>query len=75
MNFSRQLSRRRGDKTTALDAANERFAERDVYLHPTKGWRKLNPKRTAAAMHVVAVKAGRARHEVQECGKMLRSIK
>lgn len=57
-----------------LDRANERFALEGRHLHPTRGWRKLNPKRTAAAMHVVLVLNGAARHEVQECRRMLSAI-
>lgn len=33
---------------TTLDALNERLAERDLHLHPTRGYRKINPKRTVA---------------------------
>lgn len=37
-------------KGNALDAINERLAERDLRLHPTKGYRPLTPRLTTLEM-------------------------
>ena len=42
---------------TVLDAFNERQETR--WLHPTKGWRKINEKRSTASLIVAQILAGR----------------
>jgi len=42
---------------TALDALNDK--QEDRWLHPTKGWREINPKRTRAQMVLANLHAGR----------------
>lgn len=43
-------------KRTVLDTQNERHGV--FFLHPTKGWRMITPKRSAAAIITAEVKAG-----------------
>jgi len=66
-----RLSRRpwpAGERTT-LDANNARWsidAKNPRTLHPTKGWRRVNPKVTLASTIVGMVKSGRMRYELLE---------
>jgi hypothetical protein len=41
-----------------LDLLNDRLALEDRQLHPTKGFRKINPKRTRAALITDNIKSG-----------------
>lgn len=50
-------------KRTALEAFNE--AQDTRQLHPTKGWRKLNPKRARAQMIMGELRMGRRLNNAQ----------
>lgn len=60
-------------KRTVLDAFNDRAEER--YLHPTKGWRSLNAKRSVAAMITAEMRHGRRGFDTLTIGKMLRGVR
>jgi hypothetical protein len=47
-------------KRSALDAINERLAERDLRLHPTKGHRRFTPRQTMLAMLTAQLQHGRS---------------
>lgn len=56
-----QNPKQRGAAKTAgktLDEINERMAGDGKYLHPTKGVRKISPKRVRAAIMTADVRAG-----------------
>lgn len=42
----------------AIDRINERLAKENRTLHPTKGFRKISAKKTAAAVLAAEIKAG-----------------
>lgn len=45
-------------KQSVLDKRNESLANRDLYLHPTRGLRKLNVKQSRAQQIVAEIKKG-----------------
>lgn len=66
-----RLSRRPwySGKRTTLDANNARWSvdkDEPRTLHPTKGWRRVNPRLTLASTIVGMVKAGQMRYELSE---------
>lgn len=70
-----RLSRRpwpTGERTT-LDANNARWSvsKEPRTLHPTKGWRKVNPKLTLASTIVGMVKQGKMRFATSEIKRAL----
>lgn len=71
-----RLSRRprpTGERTT-LDENNARWSvsKNPRTLHPTKGWRRVNPKLTLASTIVGMVKTGRMRFDTTEIKKALK---
>ena len=50
--------RGRGKVRTELDAANDALADKDLYLHPTKGFRKIKGKRSRVGLITAERKQG-----------------
>lgn len=46
------------EKGSVLNGVNERLAEEGFYLHPTKGYRRVTARRTAAAVLTNEIKKG-----------------
>lgn len=59
-------------KRKTLEAFNER--QEDRQLHPTKGWRKLNVKRSRAQALVAAIVSGQ-RINTEQMGRFIRTGK
>lgn len=57
MENAEKLRVKRG-RGTCLDGLNERLSAGFLYLHPTRGYRKINPKRTVAETIVNMTKQG-----------------
>lgn len=49
----------RATRPATLERANETHAFHGLYLHPTRGWKRLSTKRGRAEHIVAAVKSGR----------------
>jgi hypothetical protein len=56
------------EKGKRLEAANNVLAEQGLWLHATRGFRRLNPRTTVAAEITAAIKDGR-HITVTQCGK------
>lgn len=63
-------------KRTTLDANNARWSveKNPRTLHPTKGWRRVNPKLTLASTIVGMVKSGRMRFNTAEIKRALKVV-
>lgn len=62
-----RLSRRPWFKDRdTLKGVNERLLKDDLTLHPTKGFRKVNPKLSLASTIVQMVKAGKMKYDTAE---------
>lgn len=53
--------RRNRVKGAKLDALNEKLADHELTLHPTKGYRRMSHKRIVAAQLTYMIKTGAAR--------------
>jgi hypothetical protein len=58
-------------KRTVLDAFNDKAEGR--YLHPTKGWRRLNARRSVAQLITAEMKRG-THWSLSAMRKMLKSV-
>lgn len=58
----------------AIDRVNERLAKKNLTLHPTKGFRKISAKRTAAAILAAEIKVGVAPFSMKLMRRTLRYV-